>query len=222
MRPASVKQVMMQPGKRVSRRLLATGIFGLLWMVAVAAGLATLINYETAPGTVGQIHSAWPSATRIPKPKDRAALIMLAHPRCPCTQASISELAKIMAHVQGKLSAYVLFLTPHAAPSDWENAELPREAAKIPGVTVVSDIDGVEARKFGAETSGHTFLYDRNGTLLFNGGITQSRGHAGDNAGENSIVALVNDHHSAVSRTFVFGCSLVDKAQKTNRTRCLD
>jgi hypothetical protein len=147
---------------------------------------------------------------------------MLAHPRCPCTQASLGELAKIMAHLQGRVSAYVLFLTPHAAKSDWENAELRRTASKIPGVTVVSDVDGIEARKFGAETSGHTFLYDRGGTLLFDGGITESRGHAGDNAGENSIVALVNDHHSSVTRTFVFGCSLVERSQKVNRTQCLN
>jgi hypothetical protein len=180
------------------------------------------MSYESSPGEVGTVGTAWPASSRISPPTERPVLIMLAHPRCPCTQASVAELAKIMAHLQGKVSAYVLFLTPHAALSDWENTELRRTAAKIPGVTVVSDIDGVEARKFGAETSGHTFLYDRNGRLLFNGGITQSRGHSGDNAGENAVVALVNDHHSALARTFVFGCSLIDKAHKANRAQCLN
>jgi hypothetical protein len=185
-----------------------------MWMVAVAAGLATLISYETTPGSVGRVHSAWPISTKIPRPKDHCVLVMLAHPRCPCTQASMGELAKIMAHVEGQVSAYVLFFTPRGAQSDWENSQLRRAASKIPGVTVISDVDGEEALKFGAETSGHTFLYDRDGALMFAGGITQSRGHAGDNAGESSIVALVNEHHSAVTGTFVFGCSLVDTAQK--------
>jgi hypothetical protein len=35
-----------------------------------------------------------------------------------------------------------------------------------------------------------TLLFASNGNLLFNGGITGSRGHAGDNAGENGPNAL--------------------------------
>ena len=38
-------------------------------------------------------------------------------------------------------------------------------------------------QRFGAETSGQTLLYDRDGRLLFSGGTTGSRGHDGDNAG---------------------------------------
>ena len=213
---------MTRPQKRLLRHLLTTGIFGLAWIVAVAVGLGTLMSYESSPGSVGRVSTVWPVSSKISRPKERPTLVMLAHPRCPCTQASVDELAKIMAHVQGKVSAYVLFLTPHTAPVDWENTELRRTAARIPGVTVVSDVDGVEAKKFGAETSGHTFLYDRNGRLLFNGGITQSRGHSGDNTGESAIVALVNHHHSVAARTFVFGCPLVDKAYKGDRTKCLN
>jgi hypothetical protein len=213
---------MRQPQTRPLRRLYATATLALVWIATVAMGLRTLMSYENTPGRVGAIRNAWPAASKISPPADRDVLVMLAHPRCPCTRASMDELAKIMAHVQGKVSAYVLFLKPQSAPPDWENTELRRTAARIPGVTVVSDVDGIEARKFGAETSGHTFLYDRNGSLLFNGGITGSRGHSGDNAGENAIVALVNDHHSVLARTFVFGCSLVDKARKGNRAQCLN
>jgi hypothetical protein len=180
------------------------------------------MSYESSPGAEGTVRTAWPASSKIFPPTERPVLVMLAHPQCPCTRASVGELAKIMAHVQGKVSAYVLFLTPHAATSDWENTDLRRTAAKIPGVTVLSDIDGVEAQKFGAETSGHTFLFDRNGSLLFNGGITQSRGHSGDNTGENAIVALVNDHHSVLAKTFVFGCSLVERARQGNRAQCLN
>ena len=213
---------MTRPQKRLLRHLLTTGIFGVAWIVAVAVGLGTLWSYESTPGSVGRVSTAWPASSKISRQTQHPTLVMLAHPRCPCTQASVDELAKIMAHLQGKVSAYVLFLTPHTAPADWENTELRRTAAKIPGVTVVSDVDGVEAKKFGAETSGHTFLYDHHGRLLFNGGITQSRGHSGDNTGESAIVALVTDHHSVAAKTFVFGCPLVDKARKGNRAQCLD
>jgi hypothetical protein len=207
---------MTQPRKR----LLITGVFGLAWIATVAGGLQTLMNYESAPGTVGNVRAAWPAKSKISPPANRSVLIMLAHPRCPCTRASVAELERLMAHVQGKVSAYVLFLKPNTTPSGWEDTDLQRAASKIPGVTVVSDVDGIEARKFGAETSGHTFLYDRNGKLLFSGGITGSRGHSGDNAGENAIVSLVNDHHSLLSRTFVFGCSLVDKVREGKHAQC--
>jgi hypothetical protein len=112
-----------------------------------------------------------------------------------------------MARVQGKVAAYVIFLKPDHT-SEWDDTDLQRSAAAIPGVTVVSDIDGVEARRFGAETSGHTLLFDRDGRLLFSGGITQSRGHAGENAGERAIVALVHNRAAERVATFVFGCSL--------------
>lgn len=141
-------------------------------------------------------------------------LIMLAHPHCPCTRASVSELANVMARVQGKVRAYVLFLKPHDSDHSWDDTDLRRSAAAIPGVAVLSDIDGVEAKRFGAETSGHTMLFNPSGRLLFSGGITESRGHAGGNAGESAIVSLVNTHTADRATTFVFGCSLVENGVK--------
>ena len=52
---------------------------------------------------------------------------------------------------------------------------------------MLRDDDGAEARRFGAETSGQTLLYDARGALAFSGGITGARGHAGDNAGRASL-----------------------------------
>jgi hypothetical protein len=147
---------------------------------------------------------------------------MLAHPRCPCTRASMSELAKIMARLQGKVRAYVLFLKPQDSGADWDDTDLRRSASEIPGVTVLSDLDGAEARRFGAETSGHTLLFDPGGQLLFSGGITESRGHAGGNDGESAIVSLVNNHSADRAKTFVFGCSLFDHGQKKRDSQCLN
>lgn len=211
---------MNHPQKRLNRRFLTTLSLGVIWIVSVGAGLRTLMSFESTPGTVGAIPSTWPHASKIPPPAGRAVLVMLAHPRCSCTDASVEELAQLMPHVQGKVSAYVVFLEPKGAPAGWEDTDLRRSAAKIPGVTVVSDIGGMEARTFGAETSGHTFLYDSDGRLLFSGGITQSRGHAGDNAGESAIISLVNNHRSDRAKTFVFGCSLVDRGRSTEGGLC--
>ena len=203
-----------------SKRLLTTILFCAVWSFALIAGLRTLFSYESTGGAIGEVQEHWPAACEIPAPNERPTLVMLAHPRCPCTAASIEELAKIMAQVQGKISAYVLFLKPQSASAGWEDTDLRHDAEKIPGVTVVSDIDGTEAQKFGAQTSGHTFLYDQHGTLLFSGGITQARGHAGDNAGEDAIVSLVNDQRAILGQTLVFGCSLIDRQHKGGRALC--
>jgi hypothetical protein len=164
-----------------------------------------------SPGRVGVVASSWPANSSIALAKDRPTLVMVAHPQCPCTRASMGELAQVVAHIQDKARVYVLFYTPAESRADWENTDLRRSAAQIPGVAVLSDIDGVEARRFGAETSGHMFLFDVDGHLLFNGGITPSRGHSGDNAGENAIVSLINTDTSQRSQTLVFGCSLRDR-----------
>ena len=87
---------------------------------------------------------------------------------------------------------YVVFLKPSSMPDGWEQTDLWKTAAALPNATVVRDDDGREAERFGAATSGQTMLYDARGSLLFSGGITGARAHAGDNAGRSAIVALLN------------------------------
>jgi hypothetical protein len=197
-----------------TKTILLTAVLGIIWAGAIAVGLRVLLNYETSPGRVGTVPVSWPVESTIPLAKDSPTLVMVAHPQCPCTRASMDELAQVIARVQNKARVYVLFYTPTGSGNDWENTGLRRTAEKIPGVTVLSDVDGVEARRFGAETSGHIFLFDRAGRLLFSGGITTSRGHSGDNAGESSTVSLINNGASGRPNTLVFGCSLTDRKKQ--------
>lgn len=192
---------------RLPNRLWLTVLLAVAWLGALGVGARAMLDYQSAPGATAAVPKRWPTS-RVELATDRPTLVMLAHPRCPCTRASMGELSKIMARVPGKAVAYVLFSQPETAGADWEETDLRRSAAAIPGVTVLSDADGVEARRFGAETSGHTLVYAANGQLLFSGGITAARGHAGGNAGESAIVSLI--HHGTADRaeTFVFGCSL--------------
>jgi hypothetical protein len=169
-----------------------------------------LWGYENRPGVSAEAPLLWPAESRIQRATDRATLVMLAHPHCPCTRASIGELASLMAHSQGRLNAYVLFLKPEGFTEEWEKTDLWESAVMIPGVTAMIDDGGAEARRFHAATSGQTILYGADGRLLFTGGITGSRGHAGDNAGRSSIVSLVNAGTAERTETFVFGCPLFD------------
>lgn len=196
------------------KKLLFTAVIGAAWLVAIGLGVWILTSYERAPGDAGAPPKSWPVRSRIQLASDRATLVMMAHPQCPCTRASMAELAELMAKVQGKATAYVLFYKPQNSPEDWEKTDLWRSAAAIPGVTVLSDVDGNEARRFGIETSGHTMLFDVKGRLLFSGGITASRGHAGENAGTTALAAMLLDGTSNLSNTLVFGCSLFDSKKQ--------
>lgn len=180
-----------------------------LWLVAVATGLGVLTSYQARAGVAATPSRDWPTVSRLHLASDRATLVMLAHPQCPCTRASVAELNTLLSRVPGKVSAYVLFMKPQKFASDWEKTALWRSAAAIPGVHVITDEDGREAQHFGAATSGQTELFDASGHLLFSGGITPGRGHEGENAGSDAIVSLLNTGKAAYHKTPVFGCALL-------------
>ena len=56
----------------------------------------------------------------------------------------------------------------------------------------ISDLDGEEANRFYATTSGQTVLYDSAGKIVIQRRHHRGRGHEGDNAGETAIEDLVN------------------------------
>lgn len=181
-----------------------------LWLVVIGVGFFVLLGYENTPGAVAQPLASWPSGSQIQRAPGRATLVMLVHPHCPCSRASLGELAVLMAQIEGRLDAYVLFLKPDGFSDDWEKTDLWQRAAAIPGVQPIGDRNGVEARHFQAMTSGQTVLYDPEGRLLFSGGITLARGHAGDNAGRSAIVSLLKARRAEQTETPVFGCPLFD------------
>jgi hypothetical protein len=179
-----------------------------MWAIFVVCGLSVLWAYDNTPGEPGQSPARWPVGTRLSRSDERPTLLLFAHPQCSCTRASLGELAETLARIKRQPKTYVVFLKPFGFDRDWEKTDLWRAASSLPNVTVLRDDEGVEATRFGAITSGQTVLYDQDGALLFSGGITGARGHAGDNPGRASLVALLNDAQSERSWTSVFGCRL--------------
>jgi hypothetical protein len=179
-----------------------------LWLLTVCSGLGLLWGYGSTPGVAAAALEQWPADSPLRRAEDRATLVMLAHPHCPCTRASLRELARLMTQARGRAAAYVLFVKPSAFPDGWEKTDLLAAAAGIPGVTVVRDDEGAEAGRFRAATSGQTMLYDAAGKLLFSGGITGARGHEGDNAGRAAVVSLLGAGGAGQAETPVFGCPL--------------
>ena len=191
---------------------IALPILTVVWFGTIGVVLSRLWEYETTPGKVTRPPARWPADSRMRRNPDRPTLVVFAHPRCPCTRATIRELALIVAHCPERADVRVLFYEPSLSSNRWGKTDLWSSAEAIPGVTVFSDEDGGEARIFRATTSGHSMLYDPSGRLLFSGGITGSRGHSGDNAGRSAVESLLLDGSTGRKRqTFVFGCPLLGK-----------
>jgi len=194
------------PAKRPRWLLLASAF--VLWMVVVGVGLGQLWAYAQTPGPAARASAAWPAATRLVRDAHRPTLLVFAHPQCPCSRATIGELALLLTQVRDRMTTYVIFYRPLNAEPGWEQTDLWRSAAAIPGVQILRDDDGADAAVFGAATSGQTFLYDAEGKLIFSGGMTSARGHSGDNVGRSTLTALLNGGRSATTQTSVFGCLL--------------
>lgn len=191
----------------------------------MAGGLAVFWQYENKAGTAAVAPGAWPVDSKIVRPADRPTLIIIAHPHCPCTRATVHELERLMSEYPERLSAYVIFVRPNGVDQDWERTDNWEAAGRIPGVSVLVDDMGVEARLFDARVSGQTMLYSKNGDLLFTGGITAGRGLEGVSVGESAIAAIIDGEMPDVRSTNVYGCPLLEdeaychtKGGETNET----
>src|SRR5437867_9626131 len=129
-------------------------LLGAIWLGLVCLGLANLLVYQSPPDASGAYSREWPTQTRLKRYPRRLTLIMFAHPKCPCTMASLSELARIMARSENRLTTYILFLKPSESGGEWDNSNAMQRANAIPGVHIIRDYSGAEAQMFGAVTSG--------------------------------------------------------------------
>lgn len=183
-------------------------ILAAFWLGGVVFGLSVLWRYENRPGPAANAPAAWPAASTLVRATDRATLVLVAHPQCPCTRASLENLAEVIARAPKPPKTYILFLRPSAFDPGWVQTDLWRTASALPNAIVLRDDDGAEAQRFGVETSGDTLLYTSAGALAFSGGITDSRGHAGESAGESALVALLTSGKADRHAANVFGCPL--------------
>jgi hypothetical protein len=196
------------PGTCFLRRLVI--IAGLLWLGVLGTGFYLLAREEFTP-VAGNVSSPkFPAHSLLALSPNLPTLILFAHPHCPCTRATLQEFDELLTNLARRVAPTIVFTLPPGVPPHWEQGELWQSAAKMPGVRVIADPDGREASRFGVRGSGHVLLYTSSGDLVFNGGITPSRGHAGDNPGRSAIISFVIFGRAAVSRTPVYGCPLLD------------
>jgi hypothetical protein len=182
-----------------------------VWIFFVGWGWLALARYENTPGRAQAPLQQWPSQSKIARAAGLPMLVIFLHPHCPCSRASVAQLSLIMAHSQNKVRAEVVFIKLPGLTQDWVQTDLFKSAMSIPGVEVMTDEGGREAKMFHAQVSGQVMLYDQLGKLVFNGGITSARGHQGDNEGQDAIISFLTRGIITKAQTPFFGCLLFNK-----------
>lgn len=196
----------MIPTRLGPRLLIVAGLAA--WLLTIGTGLAILWAYAETPGRAATADARWPAAASVPLNTGTPVLVLFLHPHCPCSRATIGELARLLAAAPSPVTTYAFFYRPADAEAGWERTDLWDSAAAIPGVHVMSDERGAQARVFGAFVSGQALLYSATGSLLFSGGITGARGHEGDNPGRSAVTSMLTGERTGTIRTPVFGCYL--------------
>ena len=190
--------------KRSPRRRLLTG-GGVLWLAAAIVGLGRMSRYETTAGVAANVGRVAPAAADealvVP---GHASLVAFVHPFCPCSRASMDALDGLLSRHPGA-AATIVFADVRDGDRSTLDGELWRRAE---GRRRVIDSGGAIARRFDAHASGQVFVYDAAGALGYAGGLTASRGQAGDGVGLRSADAALDGRTPTTRAASVFGCEL--------------
>jgi len=189
--------------------IAAFAFAALIWVVTIGAAVRSVRAFESTPGRAAAAPARWPAASSIAPEPGTWTLVMLVHPHCSCSRASVAELAAIVEQAPRNVRTYVLAFSPHEYGPEWSRTDVWDAAARLPRVRLISDVDGREAKRFGGFTSGQTFLFDPHGTRRYSGGITLLRGHAGLNSGRAEVIRLVKGGSGPGTHP-VFGCAITD------------
>ena len=188
---------MMQRNNQLGKLALILASIG--WGIGTTTGLVLLFNYQTLPGADGTPVKHLSESRSIAAAENRLLFVMAVHPHCPCTRSSLEALARIMSRSDERAIARVCSIKPKGVSAQWVQTDLWHYASSIPGVEVVCDSEGIQSGQLGLKTSGHVLLFDRDGQRKFSGGITEGRGHHGDNTGLNQCLDFLKGQSSTLN-----------------------
>lgn len=201
-------------GGRSVRRWLHGALLALLWLAVPAVGFGVLLQHQYTAGDRGPGAAALSDFVALGVvPGDRATVVVAIHPRCPCANTTLEELRGVLDHAGEGVRTTALFVLPAAAPEGFERGEAWDRCATLPGVERRT-IREADASGLGPRTSGHVLAFGPRGDLLFDGGITLGRGHAGDNDGRRALAAALAEGRADAARFDVFGCGLFDRPDR--------
>ncbi|MCC6510509.1 MAG: hypothetical protein IT423_15515 [Pirellulaceae bacterium] len=186
----------------------------LRWLVVAMAigmaggGLAALAAHTYEPGKPTSATQQWPGQSSLTLSDQTLTAVLFVHPLCPCTRVAMDELLSFASEYEVAWRVEVVFVIPEEMSPQWQQHGHWSFVAGEPFFQAHVDVGGQEAKLFGAKTSGHFFAFDRHGSKLFDGGLTNGRGHAGPSAGLNSLAQLVCELSPGQKTAPVYGCPL--------------
>ncbi len=180
-----------------------------VWLGSLAASAAAFERYARTPGSVG-VSAPAVDAEEAGK---EWRVTMYAHPKCPCTRASLAELARVAEAVGAGVSVeyVVVMYRPRSEEDGWVRGRSWDLASQIADARIVVDPDGLMATRAGAMTSGHVVVRNRAGAVVYAGGVTNGRGETGASAAGDAIVDVLRGGESALSVGPVFGCAITGR-----------
>lgn len=204
--------------KRPDKQRLALPFVGFLWLVGIVVGSVFMFQHEFTPGESRPAPASLPAKFRAITPEEgqNLTLFMAVHPDCPCTGSSLEQLDRFLTRYPTEARAVALFWVPkgeQGSNTQTTDGSYWKRLNKLNTVSTVVDPQGRMAEKLGSLVSGAVVAYDQNGSLVFQGGLTATRGHDGPSVGFDSLVALANQEATPeLCRTPSFGCSLNEES----------
>jgi hypothetical protein len=190
---------------RTTRGLIFASV---TWLVLAVGGGVWLMAYEFTPGE----RSAHRPTSRNELPfaleNHRPTLIVVLHPQCPCSQATVSVLAELVEHCGQRLAVIVMLNRPKNADARWTENPLVDRLKQLEAVRLIPDDGGRVSQALGATTSGHAVLFATDGAVMFAGGLTPGRGAVGETSGQRAILGVVKGTAITPSESPTFGCPL--------------
>ena len=113
-----------------------------VWALTVVAGSLFLTHYSNRPGKAAIAPESWPSESSLSLSADKATLLVLLHPQCSCSKATLAELERIMMAAGSSVHAQLVFFDSPNMENHWVEGDLWEKAERIPGVQLVRDTDG--------------------------------------------------------------------------------
>ena len=141
-------------------------------------------------------------------------LILFYHPHCVCTRATVHNLQSVTAATNKHLNSIAIAYQPVISDPRWIHSSTSRDLKKA-GFRVFADLDGKCCRELGVYTSGHVLVYDEQGKLVFNGGVTQSRGHEGSCNACDDLVKSIENADENIFVWPVFGCAILESEDQS-------
>jgi hypothetical protein len=189
------------------RRYRREGTFGLAVGVTAVVCLHTLFAHAFRPSETGDSPRQWPARSALKREAGRGHVVLFAHPGCPCTLATLTNLAELSERLPDRFEVSIVFVTCGLNQDFVARAPVVKAAEQMRTARVWDD-DGREAHAFGARVSGEVFAFNEFGEAVFHGGVTAARGHVGGSDGLRQLERTLMDSSRGVIEAPVFGCRL--------------